>query len=219
MARRGRVLVLTSDDMHHTIAGGGLMFKRVRARLRAARQSDRGVAAIEAAIVIPVFVMLVIGVVEFGLAFKDKLAVTSAVRAGARIASAEPRYANFATDAAGQVAREGGALDMTQVTSLWVYQADATGHPMGAGGGFGSCSTNCIKFSWSASSNAFVVSSGSWPPASQNACQGSQDSVGVYLSFNHAAVTHVFFSSLNLTSYTVMRFEPIPALQAGGCSS
>jgi hypothetical protein len=177
------------------------------------------VAAVEAAIVIPVFIMLVIGVIEFGLAFKDQLAVTSAVRAGARIASAEPRYANFATDAASQVAREGSALDMTQVTSLWVYQADASGHPIGAGGSFSSCSTNCVKFVWSASSNTFVVSSGSWPPASQNACQGSQDSVGVYMSFNHAAVTHVFFSALNLTSYTVMRFEPIPALQAGGCGS
>lgn len=181
------------------------------------RRDDRGVSAVEAAIVVPVFLLLVIGVVEFGLAFKDQLAVTSAVRAGARIASSEPRSASFATDAATQVANEGSALDMSGVTSLWVYKADATGHPMGAGGTFSSCSTNCITFTWSAASNSFVQSGGSWIPTSQDACPGEEDNLGVYLGYNHTAVTGVFFSSLGLSSHTVMRLEPVPALQAGGC--
>ena len=108
-------------------------------------RDDRGVAAVEAAIVTPIFLLVVIGVIEFGLAFKDQLAVTSAVRAGARIASAEPRTTTFATDAAAQVAREGSALDMSNVQALWVYQADASGHPVGAGGTFNSCATNCVR--------------------------------------------------------------------------
>ncbi len=58
---------------------------------------------------------------------------------------------------------------------------------------------------------------GAWNVTSQNACQGTQDSVGVYLSFLHPSVTQAFFNSLGLSSYTVMRFEPIPALQTGGC--
>ena len=173
------------------------------------------IAAVEAAIVTPVFMLVVIGIIEFGLAFKDQLAVTSAVRAGARIASAEPRIASFATDAAAQVAREGSALDMSNVQALWVYQADASGHPFGAGGTFGSCSTNCVVFSWNGST--FVQTGGSWNPISQNACQGTQDSVGVYMSFKHPSVTQSFFSYLGLSSYTVMRFEPIPTLQTGGC--
>ncbi len=185
-------------------------------RLRSSeRAGDRGVAAVEAAIITPVFLLLVIGIIEFGLAFKDQLAITSAVRAGARIASAEPRTTTFATDAAAQVAREGAALDMNDVQALWVYQADASGHPVGAGGTFNSCSTNCDVFSWSGSS--FVQTGGAWNVTSQNACQGTQDSVGVYLSFRHPSVTQAFFSYLGLSSYTVMRFEPIPALQTGGC--
>lgn len=178
---------------------------------------DRGVAAVEAAIVTPIFLLLVIGVIEFGLAFKDQLAITSAVRAGARIASAEPRVASFADDAAAQVAREGAALDMTDVTALWVYKADASGHPLGAGGTFNSCSSSCVQYSWSAGSKTFVRSGGSWPSTSQNACQGTQDSVGVYLGFSHPGVTKAFFSFLGLSSYTVMRLEPIPSMQAGGC--
>ena len=180
-------------------------------------RDDRGVAAVEAAIITPVFLLLIVGVIEFGLAFKDQLAITSAVRAGARMASAEPRTATFATDAAAQVAREGGAIDMTAVQELWVYKADSSGHPIGAGGGFGSCASSCVKFTWSASARTFVQSSGSWDTTTQNACQGSQDAVGVYLSFKHPGVTQTFFSYLGLSSYTVMRFEPIPTLQQGGC--
>ena len=180
-------------------------------------RDDRGVAAVEAAIITPIFLLVVIGIIEFGLAFKDQLAITSAVRAGARMASAEPRTATFATDAAAQVARERGTIDMTQVQALWIYKADPSGHPMNAGGSFNSCSTYCIHFAWDASSQSFVQSSGSWDVTAQNACQGSQDAVGVYLSFKHASVTQTFFDFLGMSSYTVMRFEPIPTLQQGGC--
>ena len=154
-------------------------------------------------------------IVEFGLAFKDQLAITSAVRAGARMASAEPRQSTFASDAAAQVAQSNGSIDMTKVTALWVYRADATGHPMGAGGSFSSCATDCIKFTWNGT--GFTQASGSWSLQDQDSCQGEQVSVGVYLQFTHVGATTVIFSTLGLNSYTVMRFEPIPALQAGGC--
>lgn len=178
---------------------------------------DRGSVAVEAALVIPALLLLIVGLLEFGLAFKDQLGITSAVRAGARIAAAEPRYANFATDAAAAVAKEGSAVDFSGVQALWVYQADSTGHPEGAGGTFGSCTTNCVKFVWSAGTKAFVQSGGSWPATSQDACQGQQDSLGVYLQLKHTGVTNLIFSSLGLDSYTVMRLEPIPSLAAGGC--
>lgn len=192
---------------------------RRRPWLRPWRRADaeRGSVAVEAALVMPALLLLVVGILEFGLAFKDQLAITSAVRAGARIAAAEPRYANFATDAAHAVAEEGSAVDMTGVQALWVYQADSTGHPVGAGGSFSSCNTNCIKFSWNSTTQAFVKSSGTWASSSQNACQGQQDSIGVYMQMQHTGVTTLIFSTLGLDSYTVMRLEPIPALASGGC--
>jgi hypothetical protein len=188
-----------------------------RPRRRRGRADDRGSVAVEAALVIPVLLLLIVGLLEFGLAFKDQLGITSAVRAGARIAAAEPRYANFAADAAAAVAKEGSAVDFSGVQALWVYQADDSGHPVGAGGTFNSCSTNCIKFAYDSSARAFVQSGGSWPASSQDACQGQQDSIGVYLKLKHAGVTTLIFTSLGLDSYTVMRLEPIPSLAAGGC--
>jgi hypothetical protein len=188
---------------------------RLRRRLDGAR--DRGAVAVEAAIITPILILLLVGLVEFGLVFKDQLAVTSAVRAGARIASAEPRLATFATDAADAVAHEGSALDMTQVKSLWVYKADSTGHPIGAGGTFNSCASSCVQFTWSAAQNKFLPTSGSWPATSQDACYGEQDSLGVYMSFKHDAVTSLIFSTMNLTSHTTMRLEPYASVSGAGC--
>lgn len=140
------------------------------------------------------------------------------MRAGARIASSEPRYTGFAADAAAQVAQQGSAADLSNVTALWVYKADSTGHPMGAGGTFNSCATSCVTFTWNAGTSSFVQSGGSWPATSQDACVGQEDNLGVYLAYNHLGVTNMFFNALGLHSYTVMRLEPIPAMQAGGCS-
>ncbi|WP_420372033.1 TadE family protein [Pedococcus badiiscoriae] len=54
------------------------------------RHPDRGAAAVEAAIVTPLILLIVFGIMEFGMVFKDTLTVSTSVRAGARTASAEP---------------------------------------------------------------------------------------------------------------------------------
>ena len=195
------------------------MLQRIASRHRrlVSRLRDRGAVAVEAALVTPVLLLIVVAIVEFGLVYKDQIAATSAVRSGARMASAEPRIASFAQDAADAVAKEGSALDLTKVTDLWIYKADSTGHPVGAGGTFNSCSSSCLKFAYSSGSKKFVVSSGTWAYTTQDACVGEQDSVGVFMRYNHAAATDVLFRTITITTHTVMRLEPIPSLQAGGC--
>ncbi len=200
----------------------GTRWLRGAATRRADRQrGDRGAVAVEAALITPILILLVFGIIEFGLVFKDQLGLTSSVRAGARIASAEPRKATFAQDAADQVAREGGALRMASVKELWVYKADPAflttrGTPVGGSGTFTTC-TVCVKFTWNASQNKFLPSSTTWTSLQQNACQGdvNRESVGVYLKFDHDAVTGLLFNSLMLDSHTVMSLEPMPT--SGPC--
>lgn len=205
LRRRGR----------HRTPDGGPAWARLRARVTRRATGDRGATAVEAAFVIPILLLLVVGIIEFGLAFKDQLAITSAVRAGARIASSEPRNTGFAAAAAQAIAGEGGTIDLSDVNQLWVYKADSSGHPIGAGGTFSSCSSSCIQFAYR--NGGFVQTGGSWPSTSQNACVGQEDSVGVYLSFTHQSITRAIFDTIGMHSYTVMRFEPIPALASGGC--
>lgn len=51
------------------------------------RKDDRGVAAVEMAMVLPLLVLLAFGVAEFGWAFAQKMDLNSAAREGARIAA------------------------------------------------------------------------------------------------------------------------------------
>lgn len=184
-------------------------------RRRAGR--ERGAIAVEAALVTPVILLLLFGVVEFGMYFKDSLAVSNAVRAGVRIASAEPRQSTFAADAAASVAREGSALSMAAVEELWVYRADKeTGAP--TTGSFDDC-TECVKFTWDEATSSFTQNGGSWPATAHNACQGDSDRthVGIYLRYRHPSSTNLIFNEISMGDYAVMSFEPIP--EARGCKA
>jgi TadE-like protein len=49
----------------------------------------RGAVMVEMAIVVPIFILLVFGMLEFGLAFKDRLAMAHAAQTAARVAAVQ----------------------------------------------------------------------------------------------------------------------------------
>ena len=68
-------------------------------RLHRKARESRGAALVEAAFITPVFAVLIFGIIEFGLAFRDYLTVANASRDGARAASAfgDDQYADWNT--------------------------------------------------------------------------------------------------------------------------
>ena len=64
-----------------------------------AQQNERGSAAVEFAIVLPVLLMLVMGIIEFGHAYNAQLTLTQAAREGVRVMaiSNDPAKARSAT--------------------------------------------------------------------------------------------------------------------------
>ncbi len=52
--------------------------------LRGHRSAERGAAAVEFALVVPVLVLLLFGIIDFGLWFEDSIALRQGVREGAR---------------------------------------------------------------------------------------------------------------------------------------
>jgi hypothetical protein len=166
--------------------------------------------------VTPFILLILFGILEFGMLFKAWLGQVSSVRGGVRMASAEPRTATFAQDAANQVANGSTALDMTTVQKLWVYKADSQGYPLGGGSAFTSCST-CVQFHWDTTAHKFVPLTNTWPATAQNACAGDpdHDSIGVYLEVQHQAFTGLFFHTVTLGEHSVMSLEPLPV--TSGC--
>ena len=108
-------------------------------------QNERGAILVEAAFVLPVMVLFVMAIIEFGLAFKDLQTVFTATRVGARTASAEPRQFGYANDVANAVKTSLSAMPSSGWQELWVYKARANGKP--DSGNFTSCTT-CVRFHW-----------------------------------------------------------------------
>ena len=59
-----------------------------RLSCRARARGERGAIAVEAALVLPLLIAMMFGIVELSLMVRDDIAMTSATRAGARVAAA-----------------------------------------------------------------------------------------------------------------------------------
>ena len=63
--------------------------------MRDGRSDERGSSMIEFAVVATLLFMLVFGIVEFGLAFRDRLTVGNASQSAARVGLVRPRSGSF----------------------------------------------------------------------------------------------------------------------------
>ncbi|MBM6405947.1 pilus assembly protein [Phycicoccus sp. CSK15P-2] len=182
--------------------------------MRIARRREGGATAVEAALVTPVILGLMLAILEFGLFFKDSLSASEAVKAGVRLASAAPRQADYAQNAANRVKAASGALPRGSIQELWVYKANTNNNYPTGYSSFAGCTT-CVKFTWTGTE--FAPSYSNWAPTTQNACaSGPPDRIGVYLKARHDALTTAIFTSLTIQQADVLRFEPVPA--SHGCT-
>ena len=139
----------------------------LRRALRRRARDDRGAAAVEFALVALLLFTLLFGIIEFGLAIRDKIGVTSAVRTGGRVASAEPKACDLGSPGCGSdsvmdtpngvssMVRDGALATTAALTGipedsiqqLWIYEAGADGHPTTATLGTpSSCTTKCVWY-------------------------------------------------------------------------
>ncbi len=178
----------------------------------------------EAALLVPILIVLMFAVVEWGLMMRDTLAVTESARVGARTASALPRQSDFTRKTVDAISQAGSALPKSQIVEILVYKANDEGFP-GVGRTM-SCvgfESSCDRYVWDAGSSSFVLSPGGSPwdplagvstPGNVNACPagsgGPPDSVGVYVEAVHPWVTRLFGSTRTLRDQAVLPFEPMP---------
>jgi len=192
--------------------------------------------AVEAALITPLLLILVFGIIEFSFVMRDHVAVTSAVRVGGRMASALPGAgpggvneegdcevpctpANapmFAQLAANAVQRAGTAMPKDSINELWVYKANNKGFPGAANATAWTCATNCVRYRWVASKDQFRYLGGSWTSSSVNAClSGPPDAVGIYIKSTHQFITGLFGVDIGVSDHAVMSFEPMSNVNCG----
>ncbi len=175
---------------------------------------------VEAAFVLPILALLMFGILEYGVAFKNAGMVSASSRAAARAFAAEPKSTE-AADAARYAAEDAlNSLVSSTPLNLYLYRANGTtGQPCSNSGCTGSSTVSavctagatwCITYTWSTTTSEFVLSGGSWTPASRNACLATADYVGATVSARYDFFSNFFGSSTTLTDRTTMRLEPMP---------
>ncbi len=199
------------------------------------RRGERGAAAVEFALVLPLLLTFMLGTIELGLFMKDYVAMSSSVRAGARAASASadggpgtcvasgptpppctPANAPaFAQGAADTMQRAGTAMNTEDIKWVMVYAANSQGFPGSESSVPEDCTSNCVKYVWDSGLDKFRYASGSWASASVNACLNdpTRVSVGVALRAKHNWMTGLVGGLMGgdrvMTERTVMQFEPL----------
>lgn len=195
-------------------------------RRRRRADGERGALMVEMAIVAPLLALVIAGVLEFGLAWRDNLTVANAGRAGVRTVSrgGDDRLADYETLQSVRGALN--SIDPGLIDYLVIYEsttADGGPSPTCAAG-----STSTVPGErcnvYSASDLSTLV------PADFTGttdCSTAPDRffcpvtdretdfdigpgyVGVHLSVNRDFITGAFPGSITITDHSVMRLEPV----------
>ncbi len=95
-------------------------------------REERGQAMVEFAIVLPIFIVLLFGIIQFGIVFNNYETLTDATRAGARAAAVARNNADPTGTATSAVRSSASDLDQSNlaisVSSSWTSGSDVTVH-------------------------------------------------------------------------------------------
>ena len=180
---------------------------------------------VEAAMVLPVMIFILVGIIEFGMLFTSYSTSTASTRSGARLAATAYAQAGSVT------ASQNTALTQIALSTSADLQVLSNGTPVGMAvykvnpaatdgapvGGYpgdsmaGGCSSSCVKFTWNPTTKTMTQGSGSWTNA--DACGVTVDTIGVFVQVQHDYITGFFGTTRTVTGHTVLRLEPLPSDQ------
>lgn len=176
--------------------------------MRRQRSEERGAALVEMAIVLPLLVLLVFGILEFGMAFRDRLTVANGTQSAGRVAAALGTQddADIATlraveQSLGLLPNSGGAI----IKHVQIWRSNGSGSPAAACGGVGAGGSACnwyeydpdLTCNWNPcpdpDNGTPAVYGGGFIPTSRDVTLDSDglDIVGVTVLFAHDWVTGV----------------------------
>jgi Flp pilus assembly protein TadG len=187
------------------------------------RNSEQGATLVEAAIVLPVLLLVVVSIIELGLVFKDYLTVSYISREGARIGALAGD--DTAADCAiltglGDIAVSG---DLGRIQEIQIYKADPNTGTQGASYNRaiyndGEDPTLCTEPLGGAPNDGWTITyvGAGYPPTSRSvavsgtAGGSSLDIIGVRVLLNRTWATGFgpFNGSMTVDESTITRMEP-----------
>jgi hypothetical protein len=203
----------------------------IRMRRDPRREGARGQGLVEFAMLVPLFMLLLLGMLEFGFVFDQTMTISYATREGARSASAFASGngttlpcadvdKNIIAAVQRVLAADGSRIDLSRVSEIRIYRAQTDGTP------FTGTSNNNI---WSYNAGGgptvdgtaldFSFASGSWSACTRDSSWTSgaaPDSIGVAVEYSYPFVTPLGMvinaagngTGLPISDRTVMALNP-----------
>jgi TadE-like protein len=186
---------------------------------------QRGAAMVEFVLIAPVLVLITAAIFEFGLAFRDSMTLSNALRSGARVGSnaGRERQADYTILKSVEAAMT--EFPTAQVERVIVYKAATTNSEppanclaiTGSGGITGSCNVYqgsdmarpLSDFGGTTSCSGTAPDRYWCPITRQNQQALGADYLGVWMQIRYQYVTKVFpGTGITIRDHAVMRLEP-----------
>lgn len=179
------------------------------------RGKDAGATLVEAAIVLPILLLVIFAILELGLAFKDYLTVSYLSREGARIgglAGNDPGADCAILVGIGALATSG---DLDRIDEIRIFKADpGTGNPgvTNVARYTGLDPSLCTPPGGGGDNEGWVIDPIAWPSTDRQIKVGNQDLdiIGVRIVLNRSWITGFppFRGDMTVDETTITRLEP-----------
>ncbi|HLF43983.1 MAG TPA: TadE/TadG family type IV pilus assembly protein [Acidimicrobiia bacterium] len=173
---------------------------------------QRGATIVEAALVFPLLILIIMGIMEIGLAFKDYLTVSYISREAARVGALAGNDADADCAILRGISTVATQGDLNRITSIQIFKADVNGaqgvtnYAVFDGGDPSLCNVPAQP------SDTWTINPIGWPATSRKTTVGSQplDIIGVRIIMTHDWVTNFapFRGSITIDESTITRLEP-----------
>ena len=176
------------------------------------RQGENGATLVEAAIILPVLILIIVTIMELGLAFKDFLTTDFAAKEGARVGALTGNDIDADCDIIQSIVAGYGATDFANLQGITIFQVNESGNPVGGTSntwtfpnGPGDNPADCTHWNQSAPL--------AWPPADRDVLVGGGadlDILGITIDTRHDWITGVppWRGQMNIVRTAIQRLEP-----------
>ena len=178
-------------------------------------QNESGAVAVEAALIIPLMVLMFAGIVEYGTMFRHGLSVSNAARQGARTAAVVGKAPDADFRIVQSTLGSRGSLSTGDINAIIIYKADAADGDIPAActaalsAGTSGVSGVCNIYRQSDGFAPYPTGSEPWDPTTRsNDLYSSRDYIGVYIATNFSSPLQLAIRNRSVADRTVFRLDP-----------
>jgi hypothetical protein len=174
------------------------------------QRSERGATIVEFAVVFPLIIMLVMGVAEFSLAFKDWLTINHASREGARAGATAANDISADIQVLTAIEQAVTGADLQAINNVVVSDPDGGPSTTYTYTGDPTCAWTPCPDPYAGAPPLYAppYAAPNYLPETRNVTAPSPGRIKVSITLTHQWFTGLFANTSTWTADTIMRLEP-----------